>query len=673
MRRFLITLTLMATTLVGALAAVNNQRTDSLSRLLSRLTGIEKMKVYEELILENEWTGNFQNTLALCDAWIDYAHLQANLYYEENARNRKLTVIYNEEEWDMLSEEAKKQREWMEKHERWDSYYKAWRDICESYTYNHKPQTALREAEAMRSDAQKRNNAIGLALAYQQMGVIYDFIDHKQAVKAFEKSVELLKAIPEAEGNELLSGYYYLAQALDQTGEHTRELAVCQQWKEALDRTSSGELSSKEKVHYIEYHLWNASALIGLKRLDEADRELTTSEKLCQDINDTYLIYQIQVHRANLAFQQGDIKKAEAYSDLYVPIMNEDHWQLAMRLRGEILMATGRYHDAALFYRQVFEQRDSTFTKDVRMQLDEFNTLFQLDEIRMKGQLERSRFIIFTAVLVSLALLIIVYLRHRASKRLEAKNRELTIANARAEESSRMKTNFIQQISHEIRTPLNILSGFTQIVTTPGIQLDDATKNDINHKITENTDRITGLVNKMLELSDASSQAVISKDDQASASQIAQLAVEKSGITSAAHLHFTLQADQEAEKTLFKTNLHAAARALTMLLDNARKFTRTAEAINHDEIPQEKAIVKLQVSIDHSQAVFTVEDTGIGIPPNESEHIFDEFVQLDQYYDGTGIGLAVARNTVRRLGGDVKLDTTYTTGARFVMTLPLVS
>jgi signal transduction histidine kinase len=276
-------------------------------------------------------------------------------------------------------------------------------------------------------------------------------------------------------------------------------------------------------------------------------------------------------------------------------------------------------------------------------------------------------------IIIAAALALLLGYWYWTSRRLRKKNEELAIAHAQAEESLVMKSNFIKNISHEIRTPLNILSGFTQIVTTPGIQLDDATKNDINHKITENTDRITGLVNKMLELSDASSQAVISKDDQASASQIAQLAIEKSGITSAAHLHFTLQADQEAEKTLFKTNLHAAARALTMLLDNARKFTRTAEAINHDEIPQEKALVRLQVSIDHSQAVFTVEDTGIGIPPNESEHIFDEFVQLDQYYDGTGIGLAVARNTVRRLGGDVKLDTTYTTGARFVMTLPLVS
>ena len=67
---------------------------------------------------------------------------------------------------------------------------------------------------------------------------------------------------------------------------------------------------------------------------------------------------------------------------------------------------------------------------------------------------------------------------------------------------------------------------------------------------------------------------------------------------------------------------------------------------------------------------FTVEDTGIGIPQEESEHIFEEFVQLDHFYDGTGIGLTVARSIARRLGGDVALDTSYTDGARFVMTLP---
>ena len=68
---------------------------------------------------------------------------------------------------------------------------------------------------------------------------------------------------------------------------------------------------------------------------------------------------------------------------------------------------------------------------------------------------------------------------------------------------------------------------------------------------------------------------------------------------------------------------------------------------------------------------FIVEDNGIGIPATEADRIFDEFVQLDSYYDGTGIGLTVARSLARRLGGDILLDTSYAPGACFVMTLPL--
>ena len=68
--------------------------------------------------------------------------------------------------------------------------------------------------------------------------------------------------------------------------------------------------------------------------------------------------------------------------------------------------------------------------------------------------------------------------------------------------------------------------------------------------------------------------------------------------------------------------------------------------------------------------IYIVEDTGIGVPASEAEHIFEEFVQLDEYYDGTGIGLTVARSLARRMGGDIALDTTCTAGARFVMHLP---
>jgi signal transduction histidine kinase len=292
----------------------------------------------------------------------------------------------------------------------------------------------------------------------------------------------------------------------------------------------------------------------------------------------------------------------------------------------------------------------------VRIQLDEFNTLFQVDELRMKGQLERSRFVIFTIVLILLALLLFIYFRHRAAKRLEQKNQELTVANARAEESSRMKTDFIQQISHEFRTPLNILNGFTQILTTPDIVLQDEEKADIQRRISESTERITSLVNKMLELSDANSQQVIDRSDRIAALVIASQAADSAGIQQASHIKFHLETDAQAE-TVVHTNLRAATRALVLLLDNARKFTKEGE-------------VRLRIQLQPETIDFIVEDTGIGIPAKEAEHIFGEFVQLDEYYDGTGIGLAVARSIARRLGGNIILDTSYSGGARFVMSLP---
>ena len=232
-----------------------------------------------------------------------------------------------------------------------------------------------------------------------------------------------------------------------------------------------------------------------------------------------------------------------------------------------------------------------------------------------------------------------------------------------------MKTNFIRQISHEIRTPLNILSGFTQIITMPDMSLDEATRTDINQKIVENTDRITGLVNKMLELSDANSQTVIDRTDNVLAVQIAAQAIDASDITNAKHLKFDLQVGDTEGAVAITTNEQAATRALSMLLDNARKFTHPAEAKNEE--PTEQQQVTLTLKKTDSTIDFIVEDTGIGVPLSESEHIFDEFVQLDEYYEGTGIGLTVARSLARRLGGDVVLDTSYTSGARFIMTLPL--
>lgn len=266
---------------------------------------------------------------------------------------------------------------------------------------------------------------------------------------------------------------------------------------------------------------------------------------------------------------------------------------------------------------------------------------------------------------------VFIYFYHRSSVRLKKAYHELEIANKRAQELSRMKSDFIQQISHEIRTPLNILSGFTQVLTMSDAKLDEAMRHEIKGKITENTDRITSLVNKMLELSEARSQTVIECYDKVTAVQIVTEAINASGIEKASHLEFDLLIAPDAKDVRIQTNLAAAVRSLSLVLDNARKFTAPAEGRPQTPPSDQLQKVVLRLTVLSGRLFISVEDTGIGIAHKDAERIFDEFVQLDEFYDGTGIGLTVARSLARRIGGDIKVDTAYIGGSRFVMTLPI--
>lgn len=282
----------------------------------------------------------------------------------------------------------------------------------------------------------------------------------------------------------------------------------------------------------------------------------------------------------------------------------------------------------------------------------------------------RERFVgtVIALVFIVLAFIMVLFFRHQAAMRLEAAYMDLEEANERAQESARMKTQFIHQISHEIRTPLNLLAGFTQILAMSDAELDSETRATLKKQITDNTGRITNLINKMLELSEASSNTFLERSEHISVMQIASEAADISGISTARHVDLDFQLPAEAAGTI-TTNKSAAVRALALVLDNARKFTAPAGAAR-DAVPTKKQRVTLRVVQDPDQVRFVVEDTGIGIPPEKAEDIFEEFVQLNDFYDGTGIGLTVARSLARRLGGDVRLDSSYSGGARFLITLP---
>ncbi len=339
-----------------------------------------------------------------------------------------------------------------------------------------------------------------------------------------------------------------------------------------------------------------------------------------------------------------------------------------------------------------YASHDKQLIEAINDELRKTETISIIDEVygdnvlTQFGVIKIPAWVWLLGVLLTFLFLVIFSInRYRLSKRLQQahdklqeaylglaeKNVQLKIANERAEESTRMKSNFIKQISHEIRTPLNILSGFTQLITTTTVRLSDKDRIEAGEEIMKNTYRITGLVNKMLELSDINSQVVLERNDTVTPLQIAEQAISASGINDARHLVFTLQT-LEGSLTPFKTDQRAAARILELLLDNAIKFTRPAEAyLTQVDSSAKKQSVKLTINNSKDTVRFIVDDTGIGIPPKEAEHIFDEFVQLDEYYNGTGVGLTVARSLARRLGGDIWLDTSHTACTRFIIKLPV--
>ena len=171
----------------------------------------------------------------------------------------------------------------------------------------------------------------------------------------------------------------------------------------------------------------------------------------------------------------------------------------------------------------------------------------------------------------------------------------------------------------------------------------------------------------MLELSEASSETIIEREDQVTPVRIADEAIIAiGGLRGQKNLCFDYQVAPAVQDLQLKTNLKQASRTLQFLLGNAKKF------LHPQGVDTTEGTVRLLVdtTADKQFIQFVVEDTGKGVPAEEAEHIFEEFVQLDEYYEGAGIGLTVARSIARRLGGDVVLDTAYTDGARFVFTLP---
>ena len=604
-----------------------------------------------------------EEALAQIDNQIAQYHQKGDTEKESEARWQKIQTLKNFSMTEKQAEEALIQMEWFRNNQQWDNYYRSWQLRSNALSAMGKLQLALQETQRMLSDAKERNNKLGHAMAYKQIGVIY--LNMKQtepAVDALQHYAELMKD-EESDISSLSNIYYRMAKAYDYDEAYDKELQVTNDWKRFLREKVGQRTDPESRECYNAWYLAKAAAYIGLKQFENAREALDSASYHAHLINTSLSLHHTYKMQARYYLARGDAANALLYTDSVRLVTNEkdDH---TSEIRAQALMMLDRGSEAAEIYQRLYHEKDSVFGRDARQHLDELNTLFQIDELKTEQQRTKFRYTLIAASSIVLALLVLLIFGRRNTIRQKKVNEQLRIANERAIVSSKMKTEFIRNISHEIRTPLNIVSGFTQILTSPDMDMPAGSKRDIQERVTENTDRITKLVDRMLELSDVNNETLIDRNDQTNALNIVSQAIDYSGITlhtrpgnaDAAVVFNTLDNEEVASSVALLTNSRYAVHALAQLLENAVKFTNEGS-------------ITLRMTSSGTKVCFSVEDTGIGIPADQTEHIFEEFVQLNEFADGAGIGLTVARSIAQRMGGNLWLDTDYTQGARFVLEL----
>jgi len=262
-------------------------------------------------------------------------------------------------------------------------------------------------------------------------------------------------------------------------------------------------------------------------------------------------------------------------------------------------------------------------------------------------------------VVLSAGLFVSLYFYYHTKKlkdELQESESALRDAKDRAEESSRLKSAFLANMSHEICTPLNAIVGFSDVLASGGSSEDE--QQGYVDIIKTNSDLLLRLINDILDVSRLEADRVTFTFEECDVVPLCQRVLASVSQARKSENEFIFECDRESMD--MRTDTQRLQQVIINLLSNADKFTRNG-----------KITLGLKVDEKQREVLFSVSDTGTGIPLEKQKLVFERFEKLNEYVQGTGLGLSICKLTVEKWGGEIWVDPGYTDGARFVFTHPL--
>lgn len=544
----------------------------------------------------------------------------------------------------------------LDESQRYYTYFELERILIKSSLFRGEIRMAIAQSDQMYSKARALAYPFGNALALNAMGEVYSYTGRlREAGTAYEESLRLLDGMD----GEDVHIRMLLVELIDynlrirNVNGASRYLARLNLYPE--DRLSPLELAMR--------HISNASCQLFKGDLKAASHHLAQIGQL-----EAQLIPEIQQYLliidARYLVATGEHEAAlTAYNDFlqteYARI-NHNIYKEALLEKADLLVKMGNKEEAYGQYGKVFSYIKTSFEKNYPKEIDRLCTRFQADQLAYQNERDRivsMRFYLAGIIVSVLFLIFLLVLGWKKIFRLKRSQIRQEAMKEKAVQAIQRKNMFLSNMSHEVRTPLNAIVGFSAVLTDEDESFDDESRREFSEIIKVNSFQLLKLINDILDFSDFENDNITFNIRTHDAVKLCNEVVET--VMASRKLEVEMRFDTDLSVLMLDTDDARLRQVLINLLVNAAKFTE-----------QGSIVLELKMA-DAGTAPFSVTDTGCGIPPEKQHLIFERFEKLNDFVQGSGLGLSICQLIVKYMNGKLWVDSGYTRGARFCFTHPL--
>lgn len=544
----------------------------------------------------------------------------------------------------------------LDESQRYYTYFELERILIKSSLFRGEIRMAIAQSDQMYSKARALAYPFGNALALNAMGEVYSYTGRlREAGVAYEESLRLLDGMD----GEDVHIRMLLVELIDynlrirNVNGASRYLARLNLYPE--DRLSPLELAMR--------HISNASCQLFKGNLKAASHCLVQIGQL-----ETQLIPEIRQYLliidARYLVATGEHEAAlTAYNDFlqteYARI-NHNIYKEALLEKADLLVKMGNKEEAYGQYGKVFSYIKTSFEKNYPKEIDRLCTRFQADQLAYQNERDRivsMRFYLAGIIVSVLFLIFLLVLGWKKIFRLKRSQMRQEAMKEKAVQAIQRKNMFLSNMSHEVRTPLNAIVGFSAVLTDEDESFDDESRREFSEIIKVNSFQLLKLINDILDFSDFENDNITFNIRTHDAVKLCNEVVET--VMASRKLEVEMRFDTDLSVLMLDTDDARLRQVLINLLVNATKFTE-----------QGSIVLELKMA-DAGTALFSVTDTGCGIPPEKQHLIFERFEKLNDFVQGSGLGLSICQLIVKYMNGKLWVDSGYTRGARFCFTHPL--